>query len=699
MPGTRHPPAGNAPAPAAATGNAELFLLAVNLTRRCNLACSHCYLDANTLKNGGPDELSTDEAKDLLTQVAQRGTDTMVVLTGGEPLLRPDLDELVAHGTALGLSVVIGSNGVLLDRARVRELKTAGAMGVGISLDSLDPARHDAFRGRPGAWQQTLSAMDACRTEGLPFQVHFSVTEGNADEVPGMIDFARAIGARVLNVFFLICTGRGESMSDISPTTYENVLHQLVTAQVQSSDLLIRARCAPHFKRVAYQLDPASPLTRAQGYEGGGCLAGIHYCRVTPEGEVTPCPYMPEADGSIREQPFWDIWDSGPTLRTLRQPTLNGSCGECEYSKLCGGCRARPLALGGGLMDADPWCDYRPQGGAVIEPLAEHAPALPWTAAAEARMERVPSFLRKMVKKRAEVYAVEQGAAEVTETHLKTLGQKRFGDAGPPAADGSGTAVPTGLPWTAEAAGRLQQMPAFLQEGVRQVAEDLARGEGRLEVNVKLLDRLEAEDDPGRTLPWTQGAEDFLADLLCEKKPEVRMFVAPALEAEAERLAKRRKEKEVAVRDVAEAACALTGGVEWAPEATRRLADAPDFVRAGIKKAAEFNARREGLACITSADLTRFRNRAMLRAVQRMKAFGMTDLSFDAYDIARERVPRLVDNPEADKRFGEIRRFVEARDNPGELLGQELLDSMKSKLRENKKNGKTSPASAVRGPS
>ncbi|MGC2167168.1 MAG: radical SAM protein, partial [Gallionella sp.] len=170
--------------PAEATRN-DLFLLAVNLTRRCNLACAHCYMDAKTLKDGGDDELTTDEVRVLLDDVAQRSNETMVVLTGGEPLLRGDLEELLAHGTRLGLSMVVGTNGLALTDKRVQSLKNAGAMGAGISIDSLDPEKHDAFRGLPGAWEKTLNGIEACKRHDLSFQIHFSVTESNADEVPG----------------------------------------------------------------------------------------------------------------------------------------------------------------------------------------------------------------------------------------------------------------------------------------------------------------------------------------------------------------------------------------------------------------------------------------------------------------------------------------------------------------------------------
>ncbi len=685
------------------TGLAEandLFLLAINLTERCNLACDHCYMDAKTLKHGGENELTTDEVRSLLDDIVDRSDETMVVLTGGEPLMRGDLESLLVHGSQRGLSMVVGTNGMALTDKRVQSLKESGAMGVGISVDSLDPAQHDAFRGLSGAWEKTMAGIESCKRHDLSFQIHFSVTETNADEVPAMIDFARASGARVLNVFFLVCTGRGESMSDISPITYERVLTQLVEAQEQSQDLLIRARCAPYYKRIAYQRDPESTLTRAGGYEGGGCLAGIHYCRITPKGGVTACPYIPDEEGNIRDANFWDIWDQSPTFQSLRNPVLGGKCGSCEFQKLCGGCRARPLAMGDGLMDSDPWCSYMPDGTAIIQPLIEKEKKLIWNKEAEKRLARVPSFLRKMVKKRAETYVQELGVHVVTEEHLATLSARRFGSDGPPRpgkqtegitenelpAEQSTDSLPTDtLAWSEQALVRLESMPSFLREGVRAVAEDVARSEGRLEVNIKLIDRLENQDAAGRRYSWADEADHLLNEFLANKAPQVRMFVMPALEDATENFTKKRRATSVEQADIEKAIAQLTGGVEWNEDALARVLSAPDFNRAGIKKAAEFNARKEGLERITSEDLTRFRNHAMMRAVQRMKGFGMDELSFDAYDIARERVPRLKDNVEADKRFNTIRSFVAARENPGDLLGQDLLEQMKAKLNANKK--------------
>ncbi|MDP6344103.1 MAG: radical SAM protein, partial [Alphaproteobacteria bacterium] len=387
---------------------------------------------AGTRSDGAADELTTDEVKGVLDEIAALSDETMVVFTGGEPMMRPDLEQLTRHATDLGLMAVVGSNATLLNDDRVARLLAAGVRGVGISLDSLDPAYHDDFRGLPGAWERTMRSIDACRRGGLSFQIHFSVTDDNADELDEMIAFAESSGALVLNVFFLVCTGRGEKVTNISAETYDRVLRQLTEAAHREKDLLIRAKCAPHFKRMAMELDPDWPITLAHGYEAGGCLAGTRYCRVTPDGEITPCPYMEVSAGSVRRQGFTATWQRGSVFQELRAPKLQGRCGDCEYAKLCGGCRARPMARDGDLMGEDFLCGYQPQGGAVIEPGLQAGTKVSWSAEAELRLKRVPSFVRRFVRQRVEAYVHEQGEQQVRPEHLQILARRRFGEAGPP---------------------------------------------------------------------------------------------------------------------------------------------------------------------------------------------------------------------------------------------------------------------------
>lgn len=413
------------------TGSVEApFLVAFNLTRRCNLKCAHCYLDAGTLNSGDRDEMATAEVCTLLDEIAAMSEETMVVLTGGEPLLRPDIMEIAAHATGLGLMVVMGTNGVLLNDRRVAALQDARVSAVGISVDSLEANHHDGFRGAPGSWAKTISGIDACRRAGLMFQVHFSVTDDNAHELESMIEFCRSSGAAVLNVFFLVCTGRGETYTRISLDTYEDVLARVALAARNEKELLVRARCAPHFKRIALEMNPPLPVTLIDGYEAGGCLAGTRYCRVTPTGGITACPYIEESVGSVRDTSFADIWRDAPMFNALRKPKLEGRCGTCEYSKLCGGCRARPFAKTGELMGEDFLCGYQPSGGATIEPLMVEG-SLPWTQDAEDRLAQVPGFVRRFVRKRAETHVREVGATAVTAGHLDELAKRRFGDALP----------------------------------------------------------------------------------------------------------------------------------------------------------------------------------------------------------------------------------------------------------------------------
>jgi radical SAM protein with 4Fe4S-binding SPASM domain len=409
------------------------YLIALNLTERCNLACEHCYLDARVLKEGAVEELDTAELKRVLCEIAEVGPEAMVVLTGGEPMLRRDLPELARHASGLGLMVVVGTNGMLLRPDRIMELQEAGVAGVGISVDSLRPAQHDDFRGKKGAWIKTMQGIDACKDAGMPFQIHFSATDETADEIDDMVAFARDAGAMVLNVFFMVCTGRGEKYSGISPEKYDHVLRRVAKAAKQEKRLMVRAKCAPHFKRIAIEMDPEWPITAAHGYDAGGCIAATRYARITPTGDVTPCPYMENSAGSVKEKSFAEIWHDAPVLNALRAPKLEGRCGACEFKILCGGCRARPLAMDGNMMGEDSLCTYQPKGGAVITPLVPAGTTMRWSRDAEQHIARVPGFVRRMVRRRAEDYVRGEGRSEVTKDDLTLLAKRRFGDAGPPA--------------------------------------------------------------------------------------------------------------------------------------------------------------------------------------------------------------------------------------------------------------------------
>jgi radical SAM protein with 4Fe4S-binding SPASM domain len=291
------------------------------------------------------------------------------------------------------------------------------------------------------------------RDAGLDFSLHMSVTDWNVEEIPAMIDLAQELDARVLNFFFLVRTGRGANLTDIPAAQYETILTALARAQgVGSSErppasaftkqedpwslpvgvagrLLIRAKCAPHFRRIIWELDPTSPLL--QNYAHGSCPAGKYYCRITPEGDVTPCPYMPVTAGNLRQTSFAALWQHASVFDDLRDPHLGGRCGTCEFSKICGGCRCRAYATSGDYLAEDPACAYQPgqHGGTVIDLPAsqtfgiEVTQELQWDEAARARLKAIPSFARGMVIKGVEAYARSQGYQVITPALLTEIRQ------------------------------------------------------------------------------------------------------------------------------------------------------------------------------------------------------------------------------------------------------------------------------------
>ncbi len=201
-----------------------------NLTRRCNLVCAHCYMSAFA----GADtrgELSTEECRRVIDEIGAINPNVLLILTGGEPFLRQDLFEVAAYAADRRFTVVVGTNGLLLREREARRLRAAGVQGASLSLDSTDRERLDRFRHLPGAWDGALRATRVLRAEGLDFSLHMSVTDWNLAEIPAMIDLARELGAKVLNFFFLVRTGRGADLNDITPEQYERVLTYLAKVQ------------------------------------------------------------------------------------------------------------------------------------------------------------------------------------------------------------------------------------------------------------------------------------------------------------------------------------------------------------------------------------------------------------------------------------------------------------------------------------
>jgi radical SAM protein with 4Fe4S-binding SPASM domain len=392
-------------------------VVAWNLTRRCNLECAHCYISAGPHESAAT-ELGTAECRRIVDELLAVNPAPMLILSGGEPLLREDLTEIASYAAGKGATVVVGTNGTLLSDERIAALKDAGVRGVAVSIDSLRPTYHDNFRHGKGSLAETTAALGRLRARQLDFIVQTTATKGNRGELEGLVAWSADQGAVAFNCYFLVATGRGAGLSDLAPAEYDAVLADLARWQRDyRGQMLVRAKCAPHFMRHVHALDPDSQILNYQTR----CPCGTQYCRITPDGKLTPCPYLPEVAGDLRLQSFGDIWRSAPLFRTLREGTLGGKCGRCEYRALCGGCRARAFALEGDVLAADPSCTYEPSPGvAVIERVRdvtygqEFEPALVWADAARVRLERVPSFVRGVVAKRVEDWARSRGLSEVT---------------------------------------------------------------------------------------------------------------------------------------------------------------------------------------------------------------------------------------------------------------------------------------------
>jgi len=360
-----------------------LRLLFWETTKSCNLQCRHCRAVPASARD--PRELTTDESRRLMDQVAEVAR-PVLVLSGGEPLARPDIFELGAYGRDKGFRVALATNGTLVDDNVARRIRETGFSRVSVSLDGALADTHDRFRGLPGSHAGAIAGIRRLRGEGISVQINSTVAKHNVGELPALLDLALGLEADALHIFMLVPVGCGVELAEtamLPADEYERVLNWFYDqSKVCAIDL--KATCAPHYFRVRAerivaerrQGDRSTPfvahgtrLKAAPDPSGGhplstmtrGCLAGTAVCFVSHVGEVYPCGYLPVTAGSVRRESFGDIWRGSDVFRALRDPAaLGGKCGICRYRAICAGCRARAYAATGDYLAEEPFCTYEP---------------------------------------------------------------------------------------------------------------------------------------------------------------------------------------------------------------------------------------------------------------------------------------------------------------------------------------------------
>lgn len=344
----------------------NLRVVAWEVTRKCNLSCLHCRASAENEDYEG--ELSTQECRNLVEQIAGTGK-PILILSGGEPLLRNDLLDIAAHAVKAGLRVALGTNGTLITEEFARKAKEVPISRVGVSLDFPSAGLQDHFRGRSGSYEAMLKGIEACRKAGLEVQINSTITALNAHLMEDLLQLSLDLGAVAFHPFLLVPTGRGKGLRehDITPAQCESLLLWIFEKSKEfEGKIFIKPTDAPHYFRVVSQHHgsgssggghPHGPL---DGFSRG-CLAGTGFCFISHRGRVQGCGYFDVEAGDLRKNSFAEVWQDSPVFNRLRDlSNLKGKCGACEFKRVCGGCRARAYETTGDWLASDPYCVYEP---------------------------------------------------------------------------------------------------------------------------------------------------------------------------------------------------------------------------------------------------------------------------------------------------------------------------------------------------
>jgi AdoMet-dependent heme synthase len=352
------------------------FIVIWETTRACDLACLHCRADAVTRRN--PLELTTAEARKMMDDVRGFGR-PLFVLTGGDPLKRPDTIELVEYGTSIGLRMAMTPSGTpLMNETVIEALARAGLSRLAVSLDGSTAAIHDAFRGVKGSWQWTICMLEAARAAGLTTQVNTTVSRYNYEDFDELCHLMTSLGISLWSVFFLVPTGRARVQDVASAEEFENVFQRMYELS-KHAGFDIKSTAAPQYRRVLMQRQVGerrngdrnstpSMLTAGVGFslrDGVGRAKGVNdgdgFMFISHTGEIQPSGFLPLSAGNVRRESLVDAYRNAPLFRDLRDPSLlKGKCGVCEYRSICGGSRARAYAMTGDYLEAEPFCTHIP---------------------------------------------------------------------------------------------------------------------------------------------------------------------------------------------------------------------------------------------------------------------------------------------------------------------------------------------------
>ncbi|MBW1733963.1 MAG: heme b synthase [Deltaproteobacteria bacterium] len=342
----------------------QLRLVAWELTRRCNLDCVHCR--AGSERGPYPGEFDTGKCLEILGEIREVGS-PIVILTGGEPLLREDIFELAQRGTELGLRMVMATNGTLLSPETVERMRESGIKRVSISIDGMNEEQHDRFRRVHGAFRGAMKGIEMLKAGGLEFQINTTVTRHNMGDIAKILELAVHLGAVAHHIFLLVPTGRARYLinQEIDAREYERLLHWFYKMR-DKTPLHLKATCAPHYYRILRQEarnkgEKVSFETYGLDAVTRGCLGGTSFCFISNQGVVQPCGYLELECGDLRKATFQSVWVESENFRQLRDfSAYRGKCGRCGYIRFCGGCRARAFEATGDFLAEEPLCLYEP---------------------------------------------------------------------------------------------------------------------------------------------------------------------------------------------------------------------------------------------------------------------------------------------------------------------------------------------------